>query len=143
MKETSLTYCGECLQEFKPGQVVWFAWIENRCFCAACQSKLPIGQWEPRLVPKINDVVGKVADLVNELHQVIDNEGIVISVDSEGEKSVNVVLAKKFFCLFESFDVEDREDYKYPYTAFVEIDDVRFYTILSKEKYEQYVLKTA
>lgn len=52
MKPTTLTYCGECERDFYPGEKVWFAWIENRCFCMDCKSKLQIQDWEPRKVPK-------------------------------------------------------------------------------------------
>lgn len=54
MKEARSTYCGECRRDFVPGEVVYFAWIENRSFCVECYVKLKskIKDWEPRLVPK-------------------------------------------------------------------------------------------
>ncbi|MFJ8064869.1 hypothetical protein ACIQYS_09570 [Psychrobacillus sp. NPDC096426] len=54
MKEAKSTYCGECQRNFKPGEIVHFAWIENRSFCGKCQVKLQdvIRDWEPRQVPK-------------------------------------------------------------------------------------------
>lgn len=52
MKETLLTYCGECSQDFKPNQIVWYAWSENQCFCSTCKENLQIQDWEPRKVPE-------------------------------------------------------------------------------------------
>lgn len=44
------TYCGECLEDFKDGETVWYAWIENRSFCGKCKQKLDIKDWEKRIV---------------------------------------------------------------------------------------------
>lgn len=55
MKTTTLKYCGECQRDFKPGEIVWYAWIENRCFCATCKDRLQIQDWEPRKVPERSD----------------------------------------------------------------------------------------
>lgn len=49
MKKTNVTYCGECLRDFDNPEVVWYAPIENNCFCRECKSKLDILEWEPRL----------------------------------------------------------------------------------------------
>ncbi|MGM7634186.1 hypothetical protein [Bacillus sp. Hm123] len=49
MKQTSVSYCGECHQDFKQDEIVWFAWIENSCFCEKCKGKLDIKDWEPRI----------------------------------------------------------------------------------------------
>jgi len=51
MKTTTLTYCDECKRDFTPGEKVWFAWIESRCFCSTCKNHLQIQDWEPRMVP--------------------------------------------------------------------------------------------
>ena len=53
LKEAKSNYCGECQRDFKPGEIVDFAWIENRSFCGKCQLKLQavIRDWEPRQVP--------------------------------------------------------------------------------------------
>lgn len=50
MKRAKSKYCGECLTDFKPGQIVWFSIIENRSFCSSCKPKLDIKNWEKRRV---------------------------------------------------------------------------------------------
>ncbi|MFY0521395.1 hypothetical protein ACOMCU_26800 [Lysinibacillus sp. UGB7] len=55
MKEAKSKYCGECQRDFVPGEIVWYAWIENRSFCSDCKSKLNIKDWEPRKVPDKNE----------------------------------------------------------------------------------------
>ncbi|MHC8517033.1 hypothetical protein [Sporosarcina sp. ITBMC105] len=54
MKPARSTYCGECRNDFESGEVVYFAWIENRSFCVECHVALKskIKDWEPRRVPK-------------------------------------------------------------------------------------------
>lgn len=49
MKETNISYCGECQRDFKNPEIVWYAPIENDCFCRDCKKKLDIKDWEPRL----------------------------------------------------------------------------------------------
>lgn len=49
MKTTHVKYCGECLRDFKANEVVWFAPIENDCFCSKCKAELDIKDWEKRL----------------------------------------------------------------------------------------------
>lgn len=51
MKESKSKYCGECEKDFVPGEIVHYAWIENRSFCSTCKSKLDIKDWEERKVP--------------------------------------------------------------------------------------------
>lgn len=53
MKQSISTYCGECERDFKAGEIVHFAWIENRSFCSDCQRKLKpkISEWEERYIP--------------------------------------------------------------------------------------------
>ncbi|WP_264989108.1 hypothetical protein [Lysinibacillus piscis] len=56
MKETSSTYCGECLRDFEPCEVVHYTWTENRCFCHICKSIMNTRSkpswldWQPRKV---------------------------------------------------------------------------------------------
>ena len=52
IKTTVIKYCGECLEDFTNGQLVYFAWSENRCFCMKCRNKLDdvIKDFEPRKV---------------------------------------------------------------------------------------------
>ncbi|WP_248508805.1 hypothetical protein [Sporosarcina sp. NCCP-2222] len=52
--------CGECERDFRPGEIVYYAWIENRTFCGKCQVKLApvIKDWEPRLVKKGGESIG-------------------------------------------------------------------------------------
>ena len=52
MKEAKSKYCGECEKDFTPGEIVHYAWIENRSFCSTCKSKLDIKDWEERKVPE-------------------------------------------------------------------------------------------
>ncbi|MDI2588086.1 hypothetical protein OR571_13410 [Psychrobacillus sp. NEAU-3TGS] len=54
MIEAKSSYCGECQSDFKPGQIVYYAWIENRSFCGKCHIQLRtlIQDWETRQVPK-------------------------------------------------------------------------------------------
>lgn len=54
MKISTSTYCGECHEDFKPGEIVYFAWFENRSFCVECHVKLKskISDWEPRRIPE-------------------------------------------------------------------------------------------
>jgi hypothetical protein len=49
LKLSGSSYCGECLEDFKDGETVWYAWIENRSFCGKCKQKLDIKDWEPRI----------------------------------------------------------------------------------------------
>ncbi|MFA9459089.1 hypothetical protein ACERJO_20400 [Halalkalibacter sp. AB-rgal2] len=51
MKIARSTYCGECHEDFKNGQVVWYASIENHSFCSNCKPNLDIKDREPRKVP--------------------------------------------------------------------------------------------
>lgn len=53
LKEAKSKYCGECQRDFKAGEIVHYAWIENSSFCGKCQLKLQavIRDWEPRQVP--------------------------------------------------------------------------------------------
>lgn len=49
MELSGSSYCGECLEDFKDEEIVWYAWIENRSFCSDCKQKLDIRDWEPRI----------------------------------------------------------------------------------------------
>lgn len=55
MKEAKSSYCGECLRDFEPNELVWYSFIENRCFCKDCKPKLNILEWELRKVPERRD----------------------------------------------------------------------------------------
>lgn len=55
MKATTISYCAECHRDFIAGQVVWYAAIENNCFCSRCKEKLKIKDWEPRKYEEGND----------------------------------------------------------------------------------------
>lgn len=37
MKETTSAYCAECGSDFISGEVVYYTWYENRCFCNDCK----------------------------------------------------------------------------------------------------------
>lgn len=50
MKESKSKYCGECHKDFEPGEIVWFAAIENHSFCSKCKTQLNIKEWEKRRV---------------------------------------------------------------------------------------------
>lgn len=52
MKISTSKYCGECQRDFSPGEIVHYAWIENRSFCSNCQQKLNIRDWEERKISK-------------------------------------------------------------------------------------------
>lgn len=52
MKATNVKYCSECQRNFEDVEIVWFAEIENTCFCRYCKAKLEIKKWEPRLFIK-------------------------------------------------------------------------------------------
>ncbi|GKV54271.1 hypothetical protein NCCP2222_02180 [Sporosarcina sp. NCCP-2222] len=60
MKKALSNMCGECERDFRPGEIVYYAWIENRTFCGKCQVKLApvIKDWEPRLVKKGGESIG-------------------------------------------------------------------------------------
>lgn len=75
MKPARSTYCGECTKDFKPGEVVYFAWIENRSFCAECHLKLKpkIKDWETRYVP--NRYSGPVEEALEQLKEELDMFG--------------------------------------------------------------------
>ncbi|MEK5068063.1 hypothetical protein [Sporosarcina sp. FSL K6-1508] len=49
LKKTTVSYCGECHRDFDKPEVVWYAPIENNCFCRDCKLKLNIKEWSPRL----------------------------------------------------------------------------------------------
>lgn len=57
MKRSLSKYCGECLKDLEPAEVVFFAQIENRSFCVECRLKLKlkIRDWEPRQIPLKGD----------------------------------------------------------------------------------------
>ncbi|MDQ0176037.1 hypothetical protein [Bacillus chungangensis] len=50
MRVTPVKYCGECHKDFHHTEEVWYAAIENNCFCSSCKEKLDIKDWEPRIV---------------------------------------------------------------------------------------------
>lgn len=50
MRVTPVKYCGECHKDFYHTEQVWYAAIENDCFCSECKDKLNIKDWEPRIV---------------------------------------------------------------------------------------------
>lgn len=59
MKSTTVKYCGECQRDFLPREMVWYAAIENNCFCPRCKKKLDIKKWEPRLANAEEEIVWK------------------------------------------------------------------------------------
>lgn len=75
MKPARSSYCGECTKDFESGEVVYFAWIENRSFCGKCHEKLKskIADWEPRYVP--NQYSGPVEEALERLKEELDMFG--------------------------------------------------------------------
>ncbi len=37
IKKTIVNYCGECLRDFNEGEIVYYTWYENDCFCDKCR----------------------------------------------------------------------------------------------------------
>lgn len=140
MKETKLTNCGECQKDFRPGEIVWFSWMENRCFCSPCQSKLPFGQWEPQLVPEKDGLVGRVVDLANELHEFAQEKRFTFIIDGHGEPSVQM-LTECFFKTFNTFDINETTDQKYPYQVLNDVEGVVFSALITSDEHRKYVHK--
>ena len=46
MKVSTSINCGEFQRNFVFGEIVYFAWIENRSFCSDCSPKLNFKDWE-------------------------------------------------------------------------------------------------
>lgn len=91
------------------------------------------------------DVVSKMVNLISELQEVAEDvKGyFYVDVNQCGRMNVQICFANVFFELFDTFDVIDRKDEKYPYKAVVAVEGVEFYTILDKEGYNKYIKKTA
>lgn len=91
------------------------------------------------------DTVSKMVDLISGLREIAEDvDGFfTIDVNKYGEMEANVNFANVFFKLFKTFDVINRKDGKYPYKAVVDVEGVKFYTILDEESYNKYVKKTA
>lgn len=81
MKAAKSSYCGECERDFESGEIVHYAWIENRSFCSDCYEKLKskIRDWEKRYVPRrysepVEDAMERLKDeldMFGEKHQMI------------------------------------------------------------------------
>lgn len=88
-------------------------------------------------------MINRVVDLVNELHEIATNQKFVIAIESyRGAKEVHVPFTDDFFKFFKQYDIQPRENDKYPFEAFVEIDGVKFFSLLTQKEYEEYVEKT-
>lgn len=37
MKVTNISYCAECRRDFATGEVCYYTWYENTCFCDDCK----------------------------------------------------------------------------------------------------------
>ena len=48
---------------------------------------------------------------------------------------------ERFFEMFSDYETARRPNNEFPFEAFVVIDGLKIFTILSQEKYEKYVLK--
>ena len=89
------------------------------------------------------DVIGKMADLVNELRDFAEKNKANVRVGSNLSE-VHIPDAEIFFKYFKQFDIEEfnySANKKFPFEAFVEIDGVKFCTLLRQKEYEKYVLK--
>lgn len=88
------------------------------------------------------DVIGKMADLVNELRDLAEKNKANVRVGSNLSE-VHIPDAEIFFKYFKQFDIEELNyvaNKKFPFEAFVEIDGVRFCTLLTQAEYEIFVL---
>lgn len=87
-------------------------------------------------------VIEKTIYLINELHAITEENRMHVDVNCYGKKEVHISSTVKFFSIFNQFDIEDRQDYEYPYKAVIEVEGVIFLTLLTQQEYEKYVLKS-
>lgn len=89
------------------------------------------------------DTIGKMVDLVNELRDLAEKNKANVRV-GPNLSEVHIPDAEIFFKYFKQFDIE-KSNYSankiFPFEAFVEIDGVKFCTLLRQKEYEKYVLK--
>lgn len=88
----------------------------------------------------MQNLIGSVTDLVNDLHDITVNKYFYIRVEDDC-KSIHVANARVFFELFNTYDTKARNDSEFPYEVFLDVEGVIFFTILKQEAYEKYVLK--
>lgn len=92
-----------------------------------------------------NDLVTKIADLVNELKVICDKEQS-ISIRINNSFTAVFVSDEEFF--FQSFDNFKTEKYEcvdpesnFTHEATAEVDGIQFSTLLTQSEYEKYVEK--
>ncbi len=91
----------------------------------------------------MNDLIAKIADLVNELQVVSEENSLIVNVDHFGVKTVHVSNEPDFFKMFSRFEEEFLiGDYEFPYKLKTKVEGVEFFTLLNLENYEKYVSKT-
>ena len=90
-----------------------------------------------------NDLVAKIADLVNELKSICDeNPDFNVKVGGNFTE-VFVTFPEVFFKQFDSFDTEEYKcvdsGSSFIRKAVVEVEGVQFSTLLTQSEYEKYV----
>ncbi|WP_404427275.1 hypothetical protein LG296_01525 [Ureibacillus chungkukjangi] len=147
MKETTCTHCSECFQDFRPDEIVWFS--RNFCFCTNCKTQLQIQDGEARKVPvmdtaQVEATLGGMVDLISQLFSDAEENRLHINISYDGRNSVHVIKQYVFFQLFRQYDVIKLEEKrKCDYEASVEIDGIKFFTLLDHEEYKKFILKSA
>lgn len=88
------------------------------------------------------DLITKIADLVNELKDIKEQQSdFAITIDCVSE-GVQIGRPSNFFEHFSDYDITTRNG-EYPYRASVEVDGIEFFTLLTATEYNKYVQKNA
>ncbi|WP_397537847.1 hypothetical protein [Rummeliibacillus pycnus] len=86
----------------------------------------------------MTDIIGRVAELVNELKDIKEKESdFAITIDCVSE-GVQIGRPSNFFEHFTDYDITTRIG-AYPYRASVEVDGIEFFTLLTATEYNKYV----
>lgn len=48
IKLTPCSYCAKCVEDFVPGTIVNYVWVDNNCVCAKCKPTIKTDRWELR-----------------------------------------------------------------------------------------------
>ncbi|WP_397537819.1 hypothetical protein [Rummeliibacillus pycnus] len=86
----------------------------------------------------MTNLIGRIADLVNELKVIKEQESsLAITIDYVSE-GVQIGKPSNFFEHFTDYDITTRIG-DYPYRASVEVDGIEFFTLLTAIEYNKYV----
>lgn len=83
--------------------------------------------------------IGKIVDLINELWDLVEKNKARILVE-RNMSEVHLPNTRIFMEFFKHFDIKEFNNEKFLYEASVEIEGVRFCTLLTQAEYEIFVL---